>query len=500
MRAQTLYQKAFINTGNSGMGGAIAWSAYDRTYVFAMVEGDSAYQDLVRITKIDSTGNPVWAQTLAYPNDRYVGFPNICVGNNGMIYCVGYYQEGFSGRICYYVTALYAWGTISWCNIYEAESAFPVEHPSIKCLPDGNLLLFEPVDYCGIIKLDPQGNVLSASRVSENSSGNGFLYGHHSAVAPDGSIYMAAELTGSLALIKTDSAGVVLWSKLWQRNDPFHIRGIQVFPDGLVVVSGYCGAGAFLAGIAGDSMLWFKAFAALQFFGDMALLNDSAFVVSGLTPYNSMSFSVFDRNGNFVNGIKAPVVPGNAYHGYPRVVVNPQHIITGLFEFSHGMVCGMAVLITDTMGTTGCNLEAGMQQELTEPMPAEAGLPVYRNITTVTHMPFAFGASSMPQTFIDLCYVLHTEESPPATSPGLHLRNSATMNGEQLMFTLGNYSGAYSYTVFDLSGKIVVAASGSCTGAEQVSIPGMQQQQNGVYLLQVVTGNGVFAERFAIAK
>lgn len=497
--AQTVHQTAFINPAHVNMGGDIAWSGADRTYVTAWIENDTLYNESLRVMKIDSTGVPVWTQSLTINSpDTFLGFPKVCVGDNGMIYCASYYIDGFSNDIAYYVLAVHEWGALNWSGVYKTSATVVGLHPELSILPDGNLLLFEAVDYMGMVKLDPQGNLVHTRRISESATGNGIIRGRCSAVAPDGSIFMAGEWGSDISLVKLDSNGFISWSRLWQWNNNWHrVRGLLALPDGSCIVSGYCDSGAFLMCIDPNaSISWYKVFDTWLAFSQMELLNDSVFVAEGNDIHTYVALTTFDVNGNLLEQIRTPLAPENEYFGSCRIAVNPQGRIAWLYEFdNHNTTLASAVVIMDQLATSGCNLQTGTLTEISAPLPSVASPAMHRVSQAVSRSPFAVAELSIPQQYVDLCYAVNVPEPVSAPGSALHLLNSGAAGGQPLLFTLDNYVGAYSYSVLDLSGKVVVSGNGLYTTNMQVSVDAAGAA-NGLYVLQVVTENGVLAERF----
>jgi hypothetical protein len=185
------------------------------------------------VTKIDSLGNVLWSRNISAVNGGSTNAFDIADLGNGDVLIAGY-TNAFSGSTCALLTKINMFGDTLWVRAY-CDFQFQVSGTSsvfdksiIKVTFDGGILIAGNTGSSNnadlyIIKVDALGNLLWAK--SYGAAGHEFYY-DALPTADNGCIISGYSNSFSGAafesyLLKIDSVGNLLWSKVFNQGNLF---------------------------------------------------------------------------------------------------------------------------------------------------------------------------------------------------------------------------------------------------------------------------------------
>lgn len=505
--AQVVHQRAFTNSNTVFARPDIAWSSYDRTFVVGQLETSDTlmYSNRIRIMKLDTTGYPVWTQQLAY-SDTSISGVSVTVAPNGMIYCVGYRNTIPTNYLSYFMVCIEPWGQVNWSKIYATESTTPYEGPDVKVLAGGEVLITESVyGHMGYIKTDAAGNVIQSVSIREDTTAENKTPGFASAVLSDGSFLFTGKRDADIALVHTDNTGNILWSSLWNTGSYYHAKNITPLSDGSSIVCGMdISYYPFLMRVdANGSQVWYEQFTERGIFYDVQQADDSTFLASGDIQENneySAMITRFDGDGNILQTIKLPGNNTSRLYIGSRMLINPNGLIAfgGCFGATSTSLTSNYFMTMDQLTTSGCEFtNATLTVSTTAQDPSLIAMPLYsiqQNITVTNEMPVITNAV---QNYINFCWVVSNDDHElPGTE--MQVYGSVIHQGGELSFSLGNYTGEYTYSVYDQLGREILNRKGNCSASERIMLPEEATRVAGVYSIVVNTSKSRISEKFVV--
>ena len=268
--AQIVFQKAFGGT-NDDYGTSVQQTA-DRGYIFTgATRSFSKGQYNIYLLKTDSVGDTLWTSTFGDINSEY-GYCLQQTSDKGYIIC-GWYDSltGWSSRNMF-IMKTDSNGNSMWMK--GIESGGPAEALSVQQTHDGGYIIgghinTMPLEHFCLIKINPNGTnawgktyggITNCTNYCVKQLGDGGYI-----MLGDGTIF------GDVSLIRVDSSGSLLWSKSYGgvANAESGYAVLQA-SDGGFIISGSTrsfGSGAsdvyVIKTDSAGSLLWSKTYGGL---------------------------------------------------------------------------------------------------------------------------------------------------------------------------------------------------------------------------------------------
>lgn len=251
--SQKAFQRTYGGTGNNEEGMS-AIQTSDGGYILCGYSNSFGNgSNDVLLSRLDSDGSVLWSKTYGGTADD-VGSYVIPTNDGG--YIIGGYSNSFGlGNFDIYLLKTNSTGSLLWSNVYGGSALDLIR--AFDKTNDGGYMISGYTGSFGagnfdmfLIKTNSNGNVLW----SNTYGGTNFELGYVAAQTSDGG-YMFTGQTSSygagdydIYLVKTNSAGSLLWTKTY--GGTAHDKGYSCYPtnDGGYLISGYTnsfGAGAF---------------------------------------------------------------------------------------------------------------------------------------------------------------------------------------------------------------------------------------------------------------
>lgn len=485
----------------------VAWSEYDQTYISVSIPYSTGN---IQVIKTTATGVPVWQMSyaLGVPASSE---PDVVVSSEGTIFIGGATDQNTAQ---YYVLTLFSWGQVWWGKMYVGAPVLTYGNPSLRILPDGNLMLTEStVGHVGFIKMNPAGTVISSNIYRDDPNTEGKTPGFASDVFPDGSMIFTGKRDCDIMIVKTDASGQMQWSRVMNvpaaSQDSFagsyyHTKDILALSDGSSLACGYDNMDGFVMRLdANGSIMWYKRLAPTNLFSgscfyDIERFDANTFVLSGVT--DCPVLAKIDLNGNLLSSVE--LRDSTFTLNSMNVTMNPGGQIAWPVSMYDPMwsQLGMSLHIMDDVAPTGCNMSQGslsfMQSGVETPLPLN--MPIYTIPQPITESVLSATGTPLTITYSDWCSVVAVEE-PASDETQLTIRNSVLDQTTPLYFSLGEHVGEITYTVHDMNGNVITNASEDMDAGEVVS-SNTQVFAAGMYVLTVQAGEKVFAEKFVVRE
>jgi len=284
--------------------------------------------DTPLVVKISENGNIEWARTY----DNYAGYQgakSICKTTYGTFVFTGALERYEEEYYIIYLCEIDAYGNVLWKKNYEYGKSYDVEQTS-----DGYVIVgeSESEDVC-LIKTDEQGNKEWSKLYDYNNNTD---FGCSVKQTIDGG-YIIAGCTLSVDekyqkgwVIKTDSAGNIIWDRKFGADDGASIAyDICKTKDGGFVATGYKGDAysywneLVIIKYASDGYKeWEKKYSKNDFNGGASIqeTNDGGLIIGGFTgSYHGTDFDYWliktDENGDVDKGRQIP-----RYHHFLDII------------------------------------------------------------------------------------------------------------------------------------------------------------------------------------
>ncbi len=278
--------------------------------------GSGGYDILV--LKINSSGNILWAKTFGGSGDEEAN--SMCKTSDGGYLVAGYTNSFGSGSSDIFVLKLDDSGNIVWAKAYGGSdidvAKVIFETSDGKYIVAGNTTSFGEGSFDFLVlKLDTDGTVLWSKTYGQSD------YEDLSSMVKlsgDGYVMLGYQLSfssndGNIVVVKLDSDGDILWSKLYGGNDEDRCYSIVETSDGGYTITGY--TSSFGAGYkdvlvmkltSSGNVSWAKTYGNADNEGGNSIFqtSDGGYLITGYTTLSNRGEDFFilklDSNGNVV--------------------------------------------------------------------------------------------------------------------------------------------------------------------------------------------------------
>jgi|GEM_PF-1727533 len=481
--AQVTFQKVLQFGSNSLVHRSYVKPATDGGYIILGSAENEFY-----LAKTDSLGNPIWERVVTVCNSWFCDSSyayGVEQTMDGGLVVVGTNDDasGPGGNaVIYNLVFVYKFdssGNTLWHKEYFNFST-PLSNYARSVTQDnqGSLIIGGVNVFNGVlIKVDSLGNTVW----NRGYPGLGGIVS--SALLPDGSLVSVGEKILSpgnrdIYLMKTDSAGVPLWSNTYGTSGDEIASSVAVLADGGFIIGGAIkplGANYDAYLIRTDSLgnlMWSKQY------GDTGIENGTAM------PVADGGFIIAGSGNSFAGGVTKPLLIKVDSLGNTNWSEVYGDTITGSFDYvtptqdggyiaagiTNSFGNGIYLVKTDSLGNSGC-LQAGT-------LLSDA--PVGTNVTAVTVVESSFSMSLLPSNFpppvnsgvvVALCPSCPSPLTPAITGgpipfcPGdsILLTSSpatsyAWSDGQKTQSISISIAGSYTVTVADTSGCTTTSA------------------------------------------
>lgn len=472
LQAQTTFQKSFGGTGSDEA--FAGHKIVDGGFILAGNTYAGPNGQCIFLIKTDLFGDTVWTKCYNSFNAPYGYDMKVCSDGGFLIGGVTTNQSTVEDIL---VIKTDSQGNVIWSNSYGGQ--YDESCRAITQTRDGNYICTgRRTDYSSyydalLMKIDPAGNVIWTK-----TYGGVHQIGNSIDTTNDGGFIIGGEIdttgagTGAAFLMRTDSAGNLVWSKAIAGNQGSKGYSVKQTSDGGFILTGetYIPTGpnsvinyVYLLKTDGNgNMQWSKSYGGYgNSIGNSVIqTNDSGYLITGVT-------SVFVGNGLWTNNLfliktdTLGLISWCRYYGgnmnsndrgnYLEQTPDGGYIMSGVTSDTW---YNAYLLKTDSMGNVGCNgyfyplTNGTYQSSEVNPTIIEASFTINANVESMS-------ASHFICAEIDPCSVGVDEIG--SVSPVHIFPNPGTE-----IFTLSGIAPGSSIEIFDITGnKILELVSGS---------------------------------------
>ncbi len=486
---------------------SVEWSEADQTYVTATLTMNGQLQ----LIKTATSGVIVWSQCYQIGNGYLSGAADMVILSDGGIFVAGYYN--YTGMVEYYLMRVHAWGDPDWAKTYATNSMMTYWKPSLTLLPDGNFMITESVyGHVGFIKVNPAGTLISSTVYRENPGNEAKTPGFASDIFPDGSMIFTGKRDCDILMVKTDMYGQIQWSKVLNAdpiapgdsafpNYYYHTKDVVALNDGSSIMVGFENYVGFLMRVSSaGGVMWYKSmtFDSASFSGsayyEVEQLDANTFIAAG---YNTSPFlTKFDINGNIISSIKMDDSTGG-YFGWTVEVNSSGQIMWPVYSIA-APVSAYVFNFLNSFTPNGCEMSAvNIPFESSPVIPMQVSCPIFQVSQSIVENTVTVTTMYNIINYGDLCTMISVVE--PENNVGLTIRNTLLDQSTLLYFSLGDYAGDITYTITDMSGRIIASETKVVVSQEVVSVDD-QFYSAGMYVLTVQAGENAFSEKFGVRE
>ncbi|HTF04300.1 MAG TPA: hypothetical protein VK826_09745 [Bacteroidia bacterium] len=495
LTAQTLIQRVFPSYDQS-WGVGMAWSPADETY--AMVTMNSI--DQLNVSKTDLAGVLLWQKVYIIPGVTDCVEADVDVASNGTMYVCGTFYDETYHRRSHYVVCLDRDGVVLWTKTYRTTSTIGYGCPKVKVLDNGDLLITESVfGHIGYLRTDAMGNLLRSHMYREDSTAENKSPGFDSDVFPDGSYIFTGKRRDDIMVIRTDSAGQMMWHRCWNSgSEYYHTKTVIALDDGTSIVGGGGDDVPFLMRISstGDKLWYYSYHSGAGDFYDIEQLDPGTFIAVGNMSGRSVMVK-FDINGNVLETRDV----FHALHSFrtTNVEIGPAGTIAWpLSYWNNGMNSfGSILMISRNAGSTGCMFETSSITQGLVANPDTVQVPIYMLAQSIVVASVTTVVGDVPPNQSDVCPYF---DLSPFTNEYNDLVIASTVIGtmDPVKFSMTNYAGDVTYSLSDMRGRIIFSGRKEYHPGDQVVINTGDDLACGMYTLNVEAGKEYFSEKFLV--
>ncbi len=265
------------------------------------------------LSRIDAAGNVVWSNTL-HDSINISDHRVYSIGENsdGSIWIMGTHVDTNYQRQ-YFLSELSASGSVNWARFYQITDPSMYYGPSCYKMYDGGYMINLCVpSHLQILRTDSAGNLLWTGTFQTDVT----VIKHPGISGTptyDGGFVIAGIETSNIVLVKVNTAGTVQWGTRFNPTLSSTARTVCELADGHVIVGGATTGGAFLAKVnhLNGDVLWFKIYndSIISFSSFMHVhpATDGSFFAIVPSMYTSTGNNCvlrIDANGNVINSVK----------------------------------------------------------------------------------------------------------------------------------------------------------------------------------------------------
>jgi hypothetical protein len=371
VNSQPIFQKTF--GGASTELGYSVQQTFDGGYVIAgyTLSFGEGNRD-VYLVRTDSTGATMWTKTFGASNTDYA-WTVYQTADSG--YLVGAHTGSFgAGSHDIYLMRCDKVGDTIWTRAYGGSSADGVY--SLQQTSDGGFILACHTSSFGagshdvyFVKLDAAGDTLWTR--AYGGAGGDFLRAVHQ-TSDSGYIAVAETFSfgaggADIYLVRTNQNGDLLWSKSYGSASSDFGYSVRQTQDGGFIVAGYTssfGAGQFdvylLKTDSAGALLWAKTYGGAQsdFGYSVKETNDGGYIIAGYTQSFGVGSDVYLIRTDSLGELQWSKIYGGAGGDFGWSVeqtVDGGYVVAG-YTSSFGAGSNDVYLIkTDEFGNSGCN-------------------------------------------------------------------------------------------------------------------------------------------------
>lgn len=359
--SQVTFQKTFTYTYFSTITDLVHTPDNGSVWVSGLYNGGSGHYFL---TKLDSLFQLQWCKEIETTHDCYPNSAQVCA-DGGFIICGG--MDDNSGYTNMFLTKTDSAGNILWTKTFggwEHDNGLFVKQTNDGGFIASGKTLISSGDNAYIVKTDTNGNLLWSTTVSHSIiSGN---YAYSIDQTTDSGYIISGYSTGLGAgnynglLIRMDSTGNVLWTKTYGLNQWDQFRSVYQTIDNGFLIAGTTDTSndntnsreiLLLKTDSAGNVLWSKIFGNVNdnFSFKMIKESDSSYLMVGyiVAPGTDIHLLKTDLNGN-ITWSKAYGTT-NAEQGHDVIPLNDGYLIGGTSN-SHGYL-----IKTVINGISNCN-------------------------------------------------------------------------------------------------------------------------------------------------
>ena len=231
LRSQETFEK-IINLGGRSYGTCIQQLQSGDYILTGSIEahgGIGAHDDIL-VAKINAFGDTLWTTSIVLP---YWDGGNAIQQTSDGGFILSAYTNAGAGGMDIYLSKLDSNGNGTWNKIYHW--IFYQNLFTLKQTSDGGFLLAGIRDTCGLLfKVNQNGDSVWSRSICET-----YLFSDLQLTTDGGYILAGQTHSGYAFLLKTDSLGETLWSKIDSENNIGSARSIKQTSDGGYIVTGY---------------------------------------------------------------------------------------------------------------------------------------------------------------------------------------------------------------------------------------------------------------------
>lgn len=359
--SQTTFQQIFPASGLPSEFCSVKQTSDNGYIITGTTSGFGVGSTDIILIKTDETGNVIWSKTFGAASDNEYAYDVLQSADSGYIIAGKTYSFG-AGWYDAYIVKTDASGNLQWSKTVGGAQNDAAH--SVKQVTDGGFVFGGETQNSGngtldfyLFKTDIQGNLLW----TKTYGGNGTEYQYGLALSSDGGFSVSGVTGGfgagswDILLVKTDSAGSLLWSKTYGTPNPDRAYALANTQDGGYILAGHTNQNnnywlTLAKTDANGSLLWTKFFdnANLSEANSISECNDGGFIISGNSGADNFILKA-DTSGNVLWSKKYGLFTGDEKAYSSLQTRDNGFIILGYKASDYFLIK------TDSSGTSGCN-------------------------------------------------------------------------------------------------------------------------------------------------
>ncbi|HKR04408.1 MAG TPA: T9SS type A sorting domain-containing protein [Bacteroidia bacterium] len=503
---QIIFQKTF--GGNDNDQGRSVQQVPGGGYIIAgSTTSYGAGDEDVYLIRVDQYGNPLWSKTFGGTGPDWVGFVKQ-TSDGGFIICSSTSFVANNNNV--YLIKTDSSGNLLWSKTYGGAS--PDAGYDVQQTTDGGYIISGVTQSFGggiedvfLIRTDSGGNLLWSKTFGDI----GYQLGYAVRQTSDGGFIIAGAISTfttdwDIYLIKTDSNGNMLWTKVIDIIDGDVANAIRQTTDGGYIIAGWtesfgAGQGDFYlikTDISGN-ILWTKTYGGpnTEFAYSVEQTTDGGYIVAGSTlSFGAGGFDYYlvktDTIGN-MQWAKTYGGSGDEFCYAVKQTADNGFILAGSV-LSFGAVNNDIYFIkTDSFGNSGCNenttatIDSVPATVITNVTPIMTSPP-----TVVTTFATIVGSGG---TDTALCITVGIPSAIPNPQSKMSISPNPTANNFTITFP--NTINKGSIEIYNVMGKKIFAENIADVSQKEIHL---KNTAAGIYFVKVSDGKKEYCEKLVV--